>query len=196
MAKAKTKITDVLAIIVDALEPLEPIERQRTIQAALTLLGDTFTPMGNNKPGGDADRGNVGEGADEVIEGLSKKAGTWIKHNGISQGQLDEVFHIEDGTIEVIASDIPGKSSSQKTVNAYVLQGISTFLIGGELTFDDKSARALCTKAGFYDMKNHATYLGSKGNLFTGSKDSGWKLTNPGLKHGGDLIKELTKAAE
>lgn len=203
MTKTKNKITDVMSIIVEALTPLDSVERQRVIQAALTLLGDSFIPPRETL--GESTRGNAGgraggngssSGNEEQIDGISNQARIWIKKNSISKEQLDEVFHIADGAVTVIASEIPGKKSGQKCVNAYVLQGISTFLLSGESSFDDKSARALCERAGFYDFTNHAKYVATKGNLFTGSKQAGWKMTNPGLKQGADLIKQLTNTSE
>jgi hypothetical protein len=198
MAKTTSNITDVLATIVNALTPLDSQERERIIRAALTLLGETFMqPSIKNVEEGSA--GGVKghrikeEEDEESTKGLSNQSKTWLKKNGISQDQLGEIFHIEQGSAEVIADNMVGGKGPQKTVNAYVLQGVSSYLVNGDPSFDDKSARDLCVKAGCYDVKNHATNLKSKSNLFTGTKDSGWKLTNPGLKHGAELIKLMTK---
>lgn len=69
-------------------------------------------------------------------------------------------------------------------------------LASGEAKFTDKEARALCTSAGCYDGPNHASTLKARGNWFTGSKEKGWVLTAPGLKHGAALIKGLTNQQE
>jgi hypothetical protein len=37
--------------------------------------------------------------------------------------------------------------------------------------------------------------MSAKGNLFTGSKDKGWKLTAPGLKRGAELVKVIAQGA-
>jgi hypothetical protein len=196
MAKTTTKMTDVVATIVDALTPLESTQRQRTIQAALTLLGETFVPPATGKTGADPSKGASHEGISGNIEGLSKQATAWMKKYSISKEKLDEVFHVTENAAEVIASKMPGKKRGEQTVNAYVLQGISSYLLSGEPNFDDQSARQLCEQVGCYDYSNHTKYLASKGNLFTGSKKGGWRLTNPGLKHGSDLINEVTKTQD
>lgn len=95
----------------------------------------------------------------------------------------------------MIASEIPGKSDREKTINAYILTGVGHFLATGSTDFADSAARKTCTDAGCYGKGNHATYLKAKGSSFTGTKDSGWKLTSPGLKAGADLIKGITKVA-
>lgn len=62
-------------------------------------------------------------------------------------------------------------------------------------SFDDKSARAQCQSSGCYDHTNHATYMKDKGNDLAGSKDKGWSLTNPGLKAGAMLVKQIAQAS-
>ena len=64
-------------------------------------------------------------------------------------------------------------------------------MISGEPKFSDKDARALCSSAGCYDPTNHAATLKSKGNWFTGTKEKGWVLTAPGLKHAATIVKNL-----
>jgi hypothetical protein len=69
-------------------------------------------------------------------------------------------------------------------------------LTTGDATFDDKAARQLCDDLGCYDSANHSVFMGDKGNLLTGSKKLGWKLTAPGLKHGANLIKQANGNGE
>jgi hypothetical protein len=122
---------------------------------------------------------------------LSKQAKIWMRQNNITLDELEQVFHISTINADVIASSIPGKGGKVKSINAYVLERVSKFLISGDSSFGDKSARALCQRSGCYHMKHHVEYLKDKGNKFTGSKDSGWKLTSPRLKHGAELVKEI-----
>src|SRR5262245_59372781 len=110
---------------------------------------------------------------------------------GITSAQLSHVFHLDGGTSEVIASEAPGKNGKEKTINAYVLTGISAFLQSGEAKFDDKTARDVCKLMGCFNEGNHAYYLKGKGNALGGTKDSGWTLTGPGLKSGAELVKAL-----
>ena len=105
----KTKPSDIVGKIVDLLTPLSSEERRRVISASLTLLGET---KNENPPIEDED--------DETVT-TSGKAKTWQKQNGITPKQLDEVFHHDNGKVDVIAGEMPGKNKKEKTLNAYVL---------------------------------------------------------------------------
>ena len=181
----KPKITETTIKIVELLEPFESQERQRIVQASLTLLGDSFVASNS---GGQT----TADGSPEDIN-LSNQAKIWMKQNHISEDELQLVFHVAEGKADVIVSEIPGKDGKAKTINAYILQGVANFLTSGIPKFDDKSARGLCIKSGCYSAANHAVYIKAVGNKLTGSKDSGWTLTSPGLKFGGELVKGLIK---
>jgi hypothetical protein len=181
---AKNKLAEITTKMVDLLADLTPEERQRVTQAALTLLG-------NPPP---AESSGEEKGGDKELGAFSGLPLSWIKQNSLSSRELEQVFHVADGSMDVIATEIPGKSNREKTLNAYVLAGISRLLSSGKPNFDDKSARALCQSSGCYDAANHALTLKNKGNLFTGTKDKGWVLTAPGLKFGANLVKTLNKS--
>ena len=185
----KTKTTDVLAVIVGLLEPMESEDRVRIINAALILLGESAAPTKVGSGSGayySADfGGNLGE--------LPPRAGTWMKQCGISSNELEQVFNVVDGVAEVIASHMPGKNKKEQTLNAYVLAGIAKLVATGNASFSDNEARDLCVRSGCYDSGNHAATMKNKGNDFTGTKDKGWTLTAPGLKRGAELVKELNK---
>jgi len=181
---AKPKVTDVAAKIVNLLTPLSSEERQRVIRAALTLVGEEQSVQ-YSKADVEENRGGGGTAV------LPSRARVWAKKNEITMDDLQQVFHIEDGKAEVIASEIPGKGDKGKTHNAYILEGVSRFLSSDDSSFDDKSARALCRNLGVYNAANHASYMKEKGNRLAGSKD-GWKLTAPGLAHGAALVKEMS----
>jgi hypothetical protein len=183
------KTTEVVAEIVELLTPLTPEERTRAIKASIVLLGHGI-------PDGEVHAG-VGVavsrlGPDDELSGVSPRASSWMKQGGVSQQDLQQVFHLEKGSAEVIAA-IPGKNKREQTYNAYVLIGLARLLSSGSATFDDKSARALCESAGCYDKANHSVTINHRGNEFTGSKEKGWSLTAPGLKRAAVLVKEITK---
>lgn len=179
------KTTDALTKIVDILSPLSPDERRRVIGASLTLLGDD--PSSLQSSGGFTSYRQTSE------MGLPERAQLWMDQNSLSMEEVQQVFHISDGTVEVIASGMPGNNDKEKTYSAYILSGIASLLRTGNAAFDDKSARTLCKTSGCFTGGNHATHLNQKGNEFTGSKEKGWTLTAPGLKRGADLIKQLSK---
>jgi hypothetical protein len=178
------KISDITIKVVKLLAGLDSGDRQKVIQASRTLLGETAV---------DAGVGGYGGNGGAVLPGLSAKASAWIKQNGLTTAELEQVFDTDGGNVSMIAGSVPGKSGKDQTIAVYVLRGVTQLLATGEPTFDDKSARKLCEDIGCYDNANHAVYMRAIGNNLAGSKDKGWKLTAPGMKRGAELIKEMTK---
>jgi hypothetical protein len=175
---AKKTLLDSIKTIVDELTPLGSDDRKRAIQAAMTVLGEEAIRPVQPEPV------PIPE-----AENLPLRVRNWMRQNDISMQQLQQVFHIENGTAEIIA-EIPGRNNKEKVRNAYVLTGISNFLVAGEQRFDDVAARALCERFGLYDSTNHAKYV-KGGNEFTGSRERGWTVTIPGLKAAATLIKDI-----
>jgi hypothetical protein len=135
-------------------------------------------------------------GADDnflpVVDGICPKAAAWMKKNQITQEQLEHVFSIDGDAIEIIATQMPAKERSAQVVQSYILCGVANFLKTGDLGFLDKDARHHCEKGGCYNKDNHSKSFKVFGNLISGSKDGGWKITNPGLAEGAKIIKLLT----
>lgn len=179
---AKKPLTEVVRVLFDELSPYDSDERKRAMQSVMVLLGETASPPMEDGPA------NSGGGE---LAALSGRAKNWVLQNGLSIGQLEQVFHFENGQVELIAS-IPGKNNKEKVRNAYVLYGFSLFLLNGEQRFDDAGARTICERHGFYDHTNHSKYL-KDGNEFSGSKDKGWILTPGGMKHAASLIVGLAQ---
>jgi hypothetical protein len=175
--------------VVEILKPLSSEDRARVIRAAMVLLGETDS-------GVPLQSGAGGFGGDEVekLGALPLRARAWMKQNSISAEQLQQVFHVAEGTVELIAQ-VPGRNKKEQTYNSYILTGLGQLLLSGNASFQDKSARALCEVSGCYDSANHSAYLKDKGNEFTGTKEKGWVLTAPGLKRGADIVKEMQNAS-
>lgn len=170
--------------LVKVLGPLDSEDRHRVIEASLVVLKEKPTNIASEKSSGVEEIAQIGE--------LPMRARSWMKQNALTADQLQQVFDFSSGTATVIAPEVSGKNNSEKTIKAYVLAGIAGLLSSGEATFADKDARALCETFGCYDNSNHSRYMKEKGNNFTGTKDSGWKLTAPGLKYGAVLVKEAS----
>src|SRR5947209_723540 len=110
-------LTDVVAIIVKELTEFSSEERQRAVQASLTLLGESsITAVRTSSD----DRGEEAGGNLDV----PIRAKTWIRQNDLSDDQLVQVFHFDNGSAEVITPSIPGKNNRERVRNAYVLLGI------------------------------------------------------------------------
>lgn len=184
------KTTEIVTEIVELLTPIDSDERARVIQASLMLLGETLPVL----PRAGGDGGGAAEDEGDGASMLPVRARTWMKQNGVSLEELQQVFHLESGSAEVIAGEIPGKNKKDKTYSAYILTGLSKLLSTGTRTFDDKTARTLCESSGCYDKANHSVHIKERGNEFTGTKEKGWSLTAPGLKRAAALVKEMTKS--
>jgi len=176
----------VLPKLVQILSPLAASEREKAILAAKILLAEAAGPADSAFH----ERSHI-DAADGVAAGIAPKAASWLRKNHVSREELDQIFSIEDNTFDVIAAKMPGKSKRRQTAEAYIICGVKSFLQSGEPNFTDKEGRQLCQRVGCYDPPNHYNYIKGFGNRIGGSKDSGWKLTNPGLTDAIQLIKQL-----
>ena len=173
--------------LVGVLTPLSIEDRQRAISATMILFGQPpATSIASSKL----------EAHNESSGGISGKAIGWMKKNSITQEQLEHSFCIEDGSIDVIAARMPAKGKRQQTVQAYVICGLKSFLKTGDPVFTDADGRELCGKVGCYDVANHSGYRKAFGNLLSGTKESGWRLTNPGLSEAAKIVKLLIPKAD
>jgi hypothetical protein len=177
-----TDTTIALTKIIEALTPLQADERRRTVDAAMTFLGEPVKAApGARKPG----TGEGDSGGDHPAT-----ASKWMETSGVTPEQLDQVFHFGgDGKFDIL--DAPGTTKKDQTLNTYILTGLGTYLATGNRAFDDATARGFCVKIGCYDAANHATHLKEKHPEFSGDKKTGYTLTTVGTKRGAALVKEL-----
>jgi hypothetical protein len=184
MSEEKNSPLEAMTRVVEVLSPLPPDDRARVIAAALALLGDPPLRTVSEAPG-------THVAHETELGALPPRAKSWATQNGISGIELQQVFHVTDNEIEVIAA-VPGRSKKDQTYNAYILTGLGQLLVTGSAAFADRAARTLCETSGCYDSANHSAHMKEKGNEFTGSKEKGWTLTAPGLKRAAELVKELS----
>ena len=175
-------LTQAVANIVQELEKFSSEDRHRVVQAAMTLLGEAPTRI--------VPSGEDAEPRQDQSGRLPAKTRNWMKEQGLTLEQINQVFHFGAEGPEIVAS-IPGAKKRELVRNAYVLCGIGRLLASGETRFVDKAARAVCASGGFFDSTNHMKYM--KGGEFLGSREKGWVLTQKGLKLGAALIAQLSK---
>jgi hypothetical protein len=181
-------VLEAIPQLVRVLTPLSPDDRRRAISATMVLFGQP-APVQHGSL-----KASVHEEQIDSVEGVSAKASSWMKKYGIAREQLDHVFSIEADSVDVIAARMPATGKRQQTVQAYVICGLKSLLKTGEPAFSDTEARELCSKVGCYDVANHSNYRKAFGNFLSGTKDSGWKLTNPGLNEAAKIVKQLLPA--
>src|SRR5262245_41473698 len=185
---ATQKTVEATAKIVQVLLDLDSDQRSRAVSAALVLLGE---PNPERKVHKDSKSHYVPE--DNSGE-LPPKAASWAARHSLELDQLHQVFSIDAEGVEVIAARAPGKSKRMQTIESYVLCGLRSFLANGDPSFADEDARAICKKLGAYDSPNHYNYVKGLGNLVSGGKDLGWKLSNPGLARAAEIVRDLAPA--
>ncbi|MDD5586180.1 MAG: hypothetical protein PHY92_04385 [Alphaproteobacteria bacterium] len=182
---AKDTPSKVLADILSKLEPLSSEDRGRIMQAAFRFFAEKPEAVVKDHIVENIEVGEVGA--------LPSQAQSWMKKNGLTAENIQQVFLIKGEDVEVIASKISGKNTQIKTLNCYLLAGLARLFSKGERSFEDKSARKLCEHFGCYDSTNHSKYMKEKGNVISGSKSKGWTLTGPGLVKGAELVKGLSQ---
>jgi hypothetical protein len=112
-----------------------------------------------------------------------------MKQHQVTAAMIEEVFHSQDGTVEVIATEVPGNSKQAQSRNCYLLLGIQELLHTDSPTFQDKDAVALCKHMRCYDSPNHNKVRKELG--LSGEKKRGFTLTAPCLRDAAALIKSM-----
>lgn len=187
------RLPDIAAKIYDLLEPLDAPTRTKVLQGVLGLLGDPAVSEGSPTPGAANTISGFGpQASSRHVTGA--KAQAWMRKHALTDELLERVFDF-DGQCELIASP-PGTNKREQTINAYVLIGVQHFLQSDDSKFSDAAAVALCKRLGCYDQANHALTRSRFGNRLSGSKDSGYALTVPGLDQAAALVKTIASAGE
>lgn len=178
--------------VYELLLPLDSDERMRVISSTLTLLGEqqAGVTLGHGRTPSQESFGTPGllstaEGANPDV-----RVQRWMSQNGVPQSKLEEVFHLAGDSVELIASDVPGKSKREKTVNCYLLVGLRAFL-SGAAKFSDNEALAFCQHMKAYDRNNHTENRKALGNKVSGGRAEGFTLSAPGLRAAAELLREL-----
>ena len=107
---------------------------------------------------------------------------------------LDEVFHLADERMEIIASSVPGANRREMAVNCYLLCGIRGLLMTDVPSLDESEAIAVCKRLTAYDKNNHTGNRNAVGNKMSGTRPT-FTLTGPGEAAAAELIKHMTGAA-
>ena len=170
----------------ELLKPVEPSDRKEAVDIVMRYFGEM--------PDVEADGEDQIDASNEPNKSnFHPKAHTWMRQNNVTINELAEVFHVENGEVQLIANVAPGSNGMEKTINAFLLTGLGQLLVNGEAKFDDQVGRNNCLSLGCFQKTNHATYMKGKGNNLSGSKLSGWTVTTPGLKMAAGLVKEISK---
>jgi hypothetical protein len=159
--------------------------RQRVMQSAMTLLGEArLSSPANATPTLEGD-GGLGDLK------IGPKAMRWIQRNAFTRGALEEIYHLENDGMDIIAGSIPGASKREKTINCYLLSGIRGLLRSDLPTLDEAETIAVCKRLTAYDRNNHTANRAAVGNRINGKRPT-FTLTGPGETAAAELIKQMT----
>lgn len=162
--------------------------RLKAVQAAMASLGESIPQQRGN---GGSLSGAGAEAEDFADVKLGPRALRWVQRFGVTRAMLDEVFHLADNRVEISASDVPGGSKREMTVNCYLLTGLRGLLATDVSSIDDSDAIAVCKRLTAYDKNNHTTNRNAVGNKMSGTKPN-FVLTGPGETAAAELIKKMT----
>ena len=182
---ANKNIAGITSEVFALLENLDAEQRQRVISATMALFGEGLPPKISSQ---DLDKQDMGD----EPEGLGKKAKLWMKQNKVKIEQLQEIYHFEDGAVEIIAAELPGANKKEQTTSAYLICGIKELLQTDDAKVSNASAVTLCQHIGCYDKNNHTANRNSLGNKISGGVTTGFTLPAPGLKAAAEIIKSVT----
>src|SRR4051794_15803253 len=107
------KIADVTTKLVSLLEPLDSGERAKAIDAALVILGETL----RSRHAGENDNDQKGDKKEAQQDGFPAhtKLRTWMTQNSVTKDQLAQLFHLDNGKVNVIASTVTGSKGGEKS---------------------------------------------------------------------------------
>jgi len=173
--------------IYNILAPHPSETRVRAVQSAMTSLGESMLSLRQNiastaQP----------EAADDFADlKLGPKASRWVQKHGLTRLMLEEVFHFSENRVDIIASNVPGTSRREMTVNCYVLCGLKGLLKDDVPSLDDSEVIEFCKRMTAYDKNNHTANRQAVGNKISGTKPK-FTLTGPGETAAADLVKQMT----
>lgn len=188
--------TQAAGLLVETLEPFSSEDRMKCIRAAMVLLGeDGGLPLGKTESHAEHRQAPVVNGrlGEPTIGG--EKLRRWMVQHQVTEDQLNQIYHI-NGTVELIADAVPGRSKKDKTINCYLLVGVRALIQNDEPKFADKEAMEFCQITLAYDKNNHTANRQALSNRASGDRVSGFTLTVPGLRDAANLIKEMGAAQD
>jgi len=187
-----------------ALKDLDAPTQKRVIEYVLQKLGLTvelFKGKQNLKSEEHREKPPTDNGTDnsehqedlrgDDIAGISPVAQKWLQRNGLQANQLSVVFSVAGDEIDLVADNVPGKSTRSRMRSVFLLKGVAAYLAGGAARFSHEKAKEACLHYQAYDKNNFSNNLRAIAPEVSGSKESGYTLTPRGLAKAAELVKDL-----
>ena len=195
---------EILAIttVYEALKELDASAQSRVIEYVLKKLGLRLQDSGRERIE-EGDTGNVAEtqtarqgdiqehSSQDEFTGISPVAQKWIQRNGFKAEQLASIFSLGGDEIDLVVNEVPGKSTRAKMRSVFLLKGVASYLAGGAARFAHDKVKETCVHYDAYDGPNFAKSLKAFAAEISGSKESGYTLTQRGLTNAAGVVKEM-----
>lgn len=198
-----------ITVVYGALKPLESEAQIRVIEYVAGKLGirGGLVGMGSERTEGvhsaDAPASlsiPAPRNADEELcglpDGINAIAQKWMKRNNLSVAQLSTMYSLGGDEIDLIARAIPGESKRQRMHNVLLLKCVAAYLGGGAARVSHEQLKETCLHYDAFDSPNFAKHLKDFASEVSGTKQSGYTLTQRGLAAATELIKQVTAAKE
>ena len=133
---------------------------------------------------------------DDELEGISPIARKWMIRNGLTTTQLSTLFSLGIDEIDLVAQNVPGKSTRDRLHNVILLQGIASYLNSGVPRAENDKLKESIRHYSADVGGNFSAYMKDWASEFSGSRTTGFMLTTRGLSSAKELIKQITEKQE
>jgi hypothetical protein len=196
---------EALGAVVKALAGVGPAARTRILKYAseayeidvfFGAAQTAYTPQNSASETQAADSGSASSSEDQVsaeLEGVNSVAIKWITRSGFDPKSLETIFSLGGDEIDLIAEEVPGEKKKERMRNVLLLLGVANYLSSGAPRITDDRLRETSQHYDAMDPSNFATNMKSFSAEVSGSKETGYTLSQRGLTAAKDLIKEMLK---
>lgn len=200
MKSVKKTVEEILEVVSICPENLK--ESCFEILLTHSLYGETDVKPGEQvppeKPTGDNDKesNDQAPNQEDLTENeLHIKVKRFLKSNGLTVANLNELFYKENGNIRTMYEDLGSTKASESQIRIVLLRCLHNALSSGEFQTDVEGARNEARDRKCYDSNNWAAYFNYHKELF-GIEKYTKELNTIGLSPEGrarlaELIKEL-----
>lgn len=132
---------------------------------------------------------------DGELEGVSPIARKWMIRNGLEPARVSKLFSLGVDEIDLVAANVPGKSTRDRLHNVILLQGVASYLNSGAPRVENEKLKE---SMHHYDAdvgRNFSAYMKDWASEFSGSRAAGFTLTTRGLNAAKELVKQMTGGA-
>lgn len=199
---------DAISKVYGALRDLDEASQSRVLNYVAQKLGTSvhrskqsdFSDQDNgkeekeqNKSEDRTERTDTAE-QDDDLEGISVVARKWMTRNNLQAKTISNFFSLGIDDIDLVAKSVPGDSKKKRMRSVFLLKGVAAYLGSGAARFAHDAVRETCIHYDAWDTNNFARYFAELVTEVSGTKESGYTLTNRGLVAAAELIKEMAGA--